>query len=126
MLIGLVCPYYFKEAVRVFQERVSSVSPDVSFEKLIVPDRANLFTGARKLENSCDVVVLFDRFVDKEELEKFEKQVVLFSLNFKKTLFRCFVVDDAELDKHCEFFINFHFYPEKLKEKIQKKSFNFL
>ncbi len=126
MLIGLVYPYYFREAVQIFQEKVASISPDVSFEKLMVPDRQNLFTGARRLEGSCDVVVLFDKFSEEEELEEFEKQVALFSLNFRKTVFRCFVVKDTELDKHCEFFINFHFYPEKLKkEELQKKSFNF-
>ena len=126
MRVGLVYPYHFKKAAQVFQEKISSVSPDVSFEKVMVPDRMNLFTGARQLEDSCDAVVLFEKFDEDEKLEEFERQVALFSLNFRKTIFRCFVVKENELEKHCDFFINFYFYPEKLREESQKKSFNFL
>ena len=128
MKIGIV--EYDGGLSEIFEKIVSEKIPEAEFKKKMALDIFDVLAFAKKFVDMDQLVIIIElKREEKDRSDAFFEGLAKLEADTGKNIFKCIFYDDEEgepvIKELAETFINYLFYPEKLKEKKKKEEEEF-
>lgn len=117
MKIGIV--EHEGELAEEFKKIVSEKIAGVQFIKKMALDLFDVLALARQVSDECDqvVIIVFMSDEEKEQRPAFYMGLATLEVETGKIIFKHLYEDEGDIKEFTETFINYLYYPEKLKEE---------